>query len=314
MKRKVSQVGPSTLMVSLPSKWVKQFNVKKGDEIDIEEAGPQLKLSLDHHSAPSKNIEIDVKKHPNLLRKLLLNAYRAGFDEIRITFQKIDELKAIQSFVSTVLLGFEIIEQGKNNCTVRNVTKESDEEFDNVFRRIFQVTSIMLKNGLEALKQHDAELIKETALMETTNNKFVLYCERLLNKNVTGGTVHTNFTFTIIYQLEKIADELKYIFDYVGEHRLKVSSDIVKLYERICTSFDLCQNIHYDFNEDKAELLTSYKDEILTTSESLFKTAHKSETKIIGNLINIIQFIHNILNCIIPLHLEKSIDLGKPGT
>ena len=43
-KRKVSLIGPSTLMVSLPSKWVKEFGVKKGDEINITENGPNLLL------------------------------------------------------------------------------------------------------------------------------------------------------------------------------------------------------------------------------------------------------------------------------
>ena len=33
MQRKVIQQGPSTLMVSLPSKWVKENNIKKGEEL-----------------------------------------------------------------------------------------------------------------------------------------------------------------------------------------------------------------------------------------------------------------------------------------
>jgi hypothetical protein len=37
IKRKVILHGPSTLTVSLPSKWVKNHNIKKGDELNIEE-------------------------------------------------------------------------------------------------------------------------------------------------------------------------------------------------------------------------------------------------------------------------------------
>ncbi|MBT5043325.1 AbrB/MazE/SpoVT family DNA-binding domain-containing protein, partial [Candidatus Woesearchaeota archaeon] len=44
VKRKVSLIGPSTLMVSLPSKWVKAFGIKKGDEIEITENGSNLLL------------------------------------------------------------------------------------------------------------------------------------------------------------------------------------------------------------------------------------------------------------------------------
>ena len=139
MKRKVSRIGPATLMVSLPSKWVKQFNVEKGDEIDIEEDSNRLILSVGKTSQ-SKRIEIDVSKNPSLTRRFLMDAYRSGFDEVRLNFLDLKELKLIQDTASEILLGFEIVEQSKNNCVLRNVTKESEEEFDNVLRRIFQVT------------------------------------------------------------------------------------------------------------------------------------------------------------------------------
>ncbi len=46
MKRKVSLHGPSTLTVSLPSKWVKKYCIKKGDELDIEEKNSTLIIQV----------------------------------------------------------------------------------------------------------------------------------------------------------------------------------------------------------------------------------------------------------------------------
>ena len=47
MKRKVAQIGPATLMVSLPSKWVKRNKVKKGQEVDVIEDNTKLTVSVD---------------------------------------------------------------------------------------------------------------------------------------------------------------------------------------------------------------------------------------------------------------------------
>ena len=47
MRRKVIKQGPSTLMVSLPSKWVKNKNIKRGDEINLFEQGEDIIISLE---------------------------------------------------------------------------------------------------------------------------------------------------------------------------------------------------------------------------------------------------------------------------
>src|SRR3989344_3053601 len=108
MKRKVSQIGPSTLMVSLPSKWVKKFNVKKGNEIDLEEDSNRLIISTGTASN-QKRIELDIGKFPSLTRMYIMEAYRSGFDEVSITFQNIKDLKLIKETASDILLGFEIV-------------------------------------------------------------------------------------------------------------------------------------------------------------------------------------------------------------
>ena len=42
MKRKLVSQGRATLTISLPSKWLKTFGLKAGDDIDIEEKGADL--------------------------------------------------------------------------------------------------------------------------------------------------------------------------------------------------------------------------------------------------------------------------------
>jgi len=45
MKRKLIEQGGGTLMVSLPSRWIRDFELEKGDEVEIEEIGKQIIIS-----------------------------------------------------------------------------------------------------------------------------------------------------------------------------------------------------------------------------------------------------------------------------
>jgi len=52
-------VANSTQLISLPRKWAQQFNVRKGDELEIEEEGNQLIIKTE--GAPdTKEIAVDV--------------------------------------------------------------------------------------------------------------------------------------------------------------------------------------------------------------------------------------------------------------
>ena len=73
MKRKVSQVGPATLMVSLPSKWARRYSVKPGDEVDLVEDGP--KLIIGAGPVTEAEISLDLSNAGNMMRRIVV--YRA---------------------------------------------------------------------------------------------------------------------------------------------------------------------------------------------------------------------------------------------
>jgi len=45
MKRKIIQTAGKTMVVSLPSAWVKKYGIKKGEEVEVEERGAEISVS-----------------------------------------------------------------------------------------------------------------------------------------------------------------------------------------------------------------------------------------------------------------------------
>ena len=61
MQRKVIQQGPSSLMLSIPSKWVKINSIKKGDYLTVELANNQLVI-LAKDQEEEKKVSLYFKK------------------------------------------------------------------------------------------------------------------------------------------------------------------------------------------------------------------------------------------------------------
>lgn len=91
----------------------------------------------------------------------------------------------------------------------------------------------------------------------------------------------------------------------LGKNKIKLSSEIIKLYEKVSHMFELCQRLCYNFSENDAELLTALRDQILDDAYNFFKKTNKNEAKILSNIVNITKLIYNILGCKISLTLSK---------
>jgi len=105
MKRKVSKIGQSTLMVSLPHKWVKKYNIEKGDEVEVEIDGGIITIRQPGKSKQSKEWRMTLNTtYPKIIRIQLNTIYRSGYDRIIINYQNTETIKIIRKLVSDYLL------------------------------------------------------------------------------------------------------------------------------------------------------------------------------------------------------------------
>ena len=87
MKRKIIKQGASTLTISLPAEWTKKFNLKSGDEVNVEEENKRIVVSTKKEFKTRKS-EIDVGGlRRNLLFMYVTNVYIRGDDEVVVRFK-----------------------------------------------------------------------------------------------------------------------------------------------------------------------------------------------------------------------------------
>jgi len=250
MKRKVAKIGPSTLMISLPSKWCKHFNIQKGAELELEEQGSELKIKTES-SKTSSEITIDIRDLSERTSKYLLGGTnRVGYDIINIKHNK-NQIEYLNKLFKDIYLGFIISEQLSENTVFKKISQESEEELDSILRRAFLVTLNLSEIVTKKIKENKFNELKDSLALEQTTNQLTDHCHRLLIKFGYKNYTKTSFLYIISWNLEKIADEYKSIINNLNNSR--INKDLVNFLEEIHEIFQEYYNLYYNFSIDKLD-------------------------------------------------------------
>tara|TARA_Y100000310_G_C20689163_1_gene821071 strand:+ start:939 stop:1847 length:909 start_codon:yes stop_codon:yes gene_type:complete len=300
-KRKVSKIGPSTLMISLPSKWVKEYGVKKGDELDIEAIGRHLSIEVPG-LRKGEVLEIDLDGlNANLIRYIVYAAYRNGGSEIKLKFSsssvvdnnkegmKVPTLEVIGDVVDT-LVGVEIISQKNDYCLLKEISSVNHEEFLNTLRRIFITLVNTTSDIKDSIDSKNKTILKRINNISDKNlNKLCDFCFRVISK---GGIVDNRKAphyHSIISSLEEIGDSLK---------------EIAGLAEKNLSKPSLLDAMH-DLLEKMYRLFCNYKKETVVDVYELKRNIKKIGGKHYSNkqFLDICKECSNLMSEIIALNM-----------
>jgi len=234
MKRKVIQLARKTLVISLPLKWTQKFKVEKGSEVEVSERREKLIIKT---MPEFRSITLRVK--PDFGKRELADLYIRGYDEVKLKNITPNILKKIKE---EDLLGFEIIEQGKDYVFIKNVANALESEFDVMLRRTFLLLKEMAKT-VEEFLEHGGDL--EPVLdMEKATNKLTNFCKRVINTEIFNPSENSTHMYAIVRDLEVIGDIFKYLVcDIKGES--KASNEVIVFYSQVKEFLDLFYDFFY---------------------------------------------------------------------
>jgi len=243
MRRKLVKQGAATMMVSLPSKWVKDQRLKKGDEVEIAEADDGLMIS-------SKKGELALKKEvyiptPNEYKNRLIDVpYMQGYDEIVVRF---DDAAVMELIIKETerLLGVEVVSQTETSCTIKNVAEALEQEFETILRRLFLLVKSMAEDSLAAAKAKDYQRLKNVGDLEKMCHKYALFCMRIMNKYGYKDSKIAHFVFYTAYALEQIADHYEDVCLHIIETKEKLDPKTMAFFKDIVTLTDLYYQAFY---------------------------------------------------------------------
>ncbi|MEK6963796.1 MAG: hypothetical protein AABX70_05175 [Nanoarchaeota archaeon] len=248
MRRKLVQMGQHTLMSAIPSSWVQRHGLHKGDYLEFHEVENKL-LVTSTAEVYERKITIDIIS-PTIeyVWRVLQPVYLSGYDEVKLTFQDTKALDIIERFVTNII-GFEIVETGKNHVLIKSISKQLDEEFPTILKRSFLVLKQMADVTQEVFDTKDKKLIAQIRPLEMTINKYTNFLRRLINRT---GYKYPHYMYLIVTYLELTSNHLDYLYRYYERNpratiEKQASKDFYKLRDLIYRIHDL----YYNYTPEK---------------------------------------------------------------
>ena len=304
MKRKAIQLAEKTMVVSLPQEWVKEWEIQKGDELNIEPKGSSLIISTQNKRKKLTTTINITNSTERVIRWWLSSLHKKGYDEIEIFYKK-EQLPLLMELTKDLMLGFTIVEQTEKRCILRAISQADEQSFDNVMRRAFQVTLTMGDSLVEALskKELDETELNQIKQMEKTNNQLTNFCQRVINKRGLSDPVKNSFYYTINWNLEKIADEYKYIIEHIIKEKIKTSKETIEL---IKEANELLRGFYEFFYEKKQEKINKLQIKKKELKEKIKESVKKEgkESLILSQLLCLTDKISDFSASMIAIHTE----------
>lgn len=291
MKRKVVEQGGTTLMVSIPVKWARRYGVRKGDELEMEERGKEILLSV--RAKPSLDkAEIDLRgiDEPYLIEWILSALYREGYDEIRAYYSGPKSLVQVQQTMKDLFVGFIIASQSEGSCVMKCISQDLEMEFDTALRRAWLVSLEMADSILSYIKQGKLTGLDDLFALERTCDQLANFCERILNKRGYSDYRKTCFIYTIVWNLERVVDCYKHLCRYLSEiskTKIKLSNEVVEIFERTNKLFHDYFDLFYNFNINRLGELNRERNSIRRKIRELTETKKPKEIIVMSYLQNL---------------------------
>ena len=304
MKRKVIQVGDSTQLLSLPRKWCKEYDIEKGQELNVDTNGPTVTITTDS-AIKIETKDLDLNDLSPMILRCVVALYKKGVDEIRIHYDDPSLIAEIQKSIGKEAVGFEIVDQGSNFSVVKHVSGELDE-FDPVLRRTFLLLINMANECLRALEKGDLNSMMSIAFLEEANNRFTTTCRRLLNKRGRSDKL-VGPLYYIIEDLENLADQYKYLCHYLYEYKDKkvvIKKEVLSLFREVNDSIEDFYKLYYKFDKKLLAKLGKKRKKLVKETYKHFTTASTTpELIVLHHLIVIAQKVFCLIGPYLVLEL-----------
>lgn len=266
--RKLIKFGSNSFVLSLPKRWIKEHDLKKGEPITIETVGDDLVINPIKKKTIEENvttIEVKPTATGRTLKRELLSAYEHNATTINFTGKAVSQHTETITNLIDSLTGLEIVEHTKNKILAKTYIKTEDISVEVFLKRVDNsIKSMILEisEELNTAKTPSTEKLKrEISQREKNVDKIVRLLQRVmrerLHKQITENKKEDILTLLRYWQittmLETISDNLEKLTNDLTTIKTESErEDIRKTLLDAKSCFEKVMNAFYNNNRTQA--------------------------------------------------------------
>ena len=254
--RKLQKTGGSTLIVSLPKKWIKKNNLKTGSEVRlIKQPDGTMTIDPGNYNIKKKisTVTCNNEESQHLFRDLI-GVYLAGATEIKVVGNPrltVEERRTIRKFSASVI-GLEIIEEEATIAILNDMSNPGALPLRTAIKRLYKIVNAMYSDSILIL-EGSKELAADVVDRDKEADKLQWFIERQFNMMLEDSSLSRPLQATsfegVIYSnvaryLERIADhacrlaEIGYVAGLIpGRKMLPLAKDAEYIMKEAMKSF-----------------------------------------------------------------------------
>lgn len=237
--RKLQKVGYSTLSVSLPSSWVKERGLKRGDNIFLmPENDGSLKLFPSELVKSKEEAEeyicnADLCDDPKMLERVIVGSYILGREVFsiisseRMRSEHIQEIRGIMS----KLIGLGMVEETPDRITLQCSVDPRKFHIDMLLRRLSIISLTIVKESIQALVDSDESLARDAINREDEADMMHLLAMRLLISAQRKREVAKEIGLTDPLHILYFGLMLKYL-ELVADYAEEIARRVIELLQK----------------------------------------------------------------------------------
>jgi len=291
--RKVQKLGESTLAMTLPAKWRKKHDIKKGDNLTTQPNGRgslTVTPEIINKSETKAVIHAEKDIDKQALERVIIAQYVLGRKSIiiesseKLTNNQVDAVYQAER----QLMGLSIIEETPKEISVRSSVDTEDFRIDNMIQRLKNTGVTMRNEAIKSLIHGNTDLAERALNREKQANKIFVLLLRLIftsyqnPQQVHAVGVQDGLTLigyhSIAKNLELAADDAEDIANIVIESKgkklnsnKKTVKNITKFNDQVSELNNLAIDAAIEQNYDLYRECISRFQEIRLSKENLLE-------------------------------------------
>jgi phosphate uptake regulator len=328
--RRLQKIG-SSILISLPSQWIKNNNLKKGSIVPMDVNRDNSISIFPSEDASEKVKEVVIPYSPASMDSLVnqvYGAYLLGYDVIQIrtsntpvSFEDSDRIKRAMR----KLVGLEILEEDRFHISSQFLLDPKTLDAEKILRRMSSLIAGMFREMTDAIKSKENSLEGVVAGRDDEVDRQYFLLVRLIRSAMMDQklTAKLNLSNIDILDYRITANHLESAGDYIVDLASMQNFSLVEFVDKFVQAGELVEKMQEKavaafVNKNRSESLTvvnmySEFNEIMNSIKDISTTAqHKNPESTIA-ILNLAYSMDRIARCWVDVaDLVKPVHLISP--
>jgi len=231
-QRKIMSLGRSSLVVSLPKRWIKLNELERGDSVSLDIQRDRSLVvfpGVKKKREPQRiTLKVDPAEEEDSLVRKIIACYLNGYFEITLVSRDIftvEQQKTVRAIAG--MLYMRILDSDARRIYIQTLIDESKAPVETAIRRMHIISGSMCRDALESLRNQDAELAKVVYTLDDDVDQLGFFLIRLLRGAVLDPDLAKQLGLEPIDCLDY--QTLVHRIEHVADHAAAISRNVISV-------------------------------------------------------------------------------------